>query len=129
MEKLSNVSLRKQCRIAIPTPDSHLFKSAKQDLTLTPRSRVCSFLDNDPSGQWLRYSHLGINQELLSPELLLSVSRKNLDIYHPHSSGDIILNYLISHPPDTTLSDMVRDCRNYYSYYEYNVEKTNPNCQ
>ena len=33
-------------------------------------SRLCHFLDNTPKGQWLRAKFLGIEQELLSPDLL-----------------------------------------------------------
>jgi len=77
------------------------------EIDIWSRSRVCSFLDNDPSGQWLRYSYLGINQELLSPELLLSISRKNLDIYHPHGDPKAWVPRLLDESLNTALnSDM-----------------------
>ena len=45
------------------------------------RSRLSHYLDNHATGQWIRYSFLGIDQELLSPELLYNISQKSLDSY------------------------------------------------
>lgn len=42
------------------------------------RSRLAHFLDNYAVGQWLRHSFLGIEQELLSAELLYELSKKSL---------------------------------------------------
>ncbi len=44
-------------------------------------SRLCHYLDNNPTGQWLRYSYLRIEQELLSPSLLYILSKKSIEIY------------------------------------------------
>jgi hypothetical protein len=52
-------------------------------LDLWSRSRLAHFLDNVPSGQWLRYSLLGIAQEQLSAELLRALSLKSLSVSHP----------------------------------------------
>jgi len=46
-------------------------------------SRLAHVLDNTPSGQWLRYQYLGIEQERLSQELLAKLSRDSLDIHCP----------------------------------------------
>ena len=43
------------------------------------------FLDNEPKGQWLRSTYLGIEQELLSTELLDLIISKNLEEHHPLS--------------------------------------------
>jgi hypothetical protein len=44
------------------------------------RSLLCDFLDSKPTGQWLRYQHLGIAQEQLSRELLLDLSSQSLKL-------------------------------------------------
>jgi hypothetical protein len=41
-------------------------------------SRLSHFLDNKPAGQWLRKQYLDIDQELLSKDLLLSLSEQSL---------------------------------------------------
>lgn len=46
-------------------------------------SRLSDFLDNEPSGQWLRHTFLNIDQELLSEELLLELSQSSLNHYLP----------------------------------------------
>jgi hypothetical protein len=43
------------------------------------RSRLCHVLDNDPTGQWIRADLLGIDQELLSADLLHRLAVKSLD--------------------------------------------------
>ena len=42
------------------------------------RSGLAHFLDNTPQGQWLRHSCLGVAQELLSEQLLGSLSERSL---------------------------------------------------
>jgi len=49
-------------------------------IDLWSASRMAHFLDTDPTGQWLRKQYLGIDQELLSYNLLLDLSRQSLDI-------------------------------------------------
>lgn len=44
------------------------------EIDLWARSRLCHFLDNHPTGQWLRRSFLDIEQEQLSMELLHGAS-------------------------------------------------------
>jgi len=44
-------------------------------------SRLSHFLDNNPSGQWIRYSFLNIDQEMFSAELLQALSNKSIDNY------------------------------------------------
>lgn len=53
------------------------------EIDLWPRSRLCHFLDNQPTGQWIRRSFLNIEQELLSIELLKELSKKSLEIHSP----------------------------------------------
>ncbi len=67
-------------------------------------SRLTHFLDNTPTGQWIRSKYLGIEQEQLSSELLYELSKKSLEIYRPPDdpnawvprSLDIILTNNIS---------------------------------
>jgi hypothetical protein len=56
------------------------------ELDLWPRSKLSHFLDTSPTGQWLRYTYLGITQEQLSPELLYELSKKSLEIHRPPDS-------------------------------------------
>lgn len=44
---------------------------------------LADFLDNTAQGQWLRYKHLGIDQELLSRDLLAKLSRDSVRINVP----------------------------------------------
>lgn len=44
-------------------------------------SSLLHFLDNTPSGHWIRQKYLGINAVLLSPELFRWISKKNLNQY------------------------------------------------
>ena len=53
------------------------------DIDIWSVSRLAHELDNTPSGQWLRYQYLGIEQERLSQELLAKLSRDSLDIHRP----------------------------------------------
>ena len=55
------------------------------ELDLWTRSRLAHFLDNKPDGQWLRREFLGLEQELLSSELLHELSRTSLRINSPPS--------------------------------------------
>ena len=55
------------------------------ELDLWTRSRLAHFLDNKPSGQWLRREFLGLEQELLSSELLHDLSRTSLQVNSPPS--------------------------------------------
>lgn len=52
------------------------------EIDLWPRSRLCHFLDSKPAGQWIRYKYLGIDQELLSKELLHELSKKSLQLFN-----------------------------------------------
>ncbi|MEZ5529713.1 MAG: hypothetical protein R3E57_07225 [Porticoccaceae bacterium] len=53
-------------------------RSAGITIDLWPASRIAHFLDTDPAGQWLRKKYLGIEQELLSHNLLKELSKKSL---------------------------------------------------
>ncbi|MBX9723410.1 MAG: hypothetical protein K2X81_18540 [Candidatus Obscuribacterales bacterium] len=50
------------------------------DIDIWMRSRLANFLDNTATGQWLRYKYLGIEQELLSTDLLQSLSKRSLEV-------------------------------------------------
>ncbi len=52
-------------------------------IDLWSRSILSHFLDNQPTGQWIRHLFLHIDQELLSIELLHELSKKSLDIHLP----------------------------------------------
>lgn len=74
-------------------PDLSLFtkaKSAAQShkivLDIWTRTRIAHFLDNTSNGQWLRYSYLGVQQEMLSEDLLRKLGQDSLDIHHPMDS-------------------------------------------
>jgi hypothetical protein len=58
-------------------------ESRRLDIDIWSVSRLAHVLDNTPSGQWLRYHYLGIQQERLSLELLAKLSRDSLDIHRP----------------------------------------------
>ena len=53
------------------------------EIDLWSCSRLNHFLDNRPTGQWIRRSFLGIEQEQLSPELLHELCEKSLEIHRP----------------------------------------------
>jgi hypothetical protein len=53
------------------------------EVDLWSRSRLSHFLDNQPTGQWIRRSFLNIEQEQLSIELLHELSKKSLENYCP----------------------------------------------
>jgi hypothetical protein len=76
-------------------PDESLVRAVEatgraqgMEIDLWSRSRLCHFLDNQPTGQWIRYSYLKIDQELLSPELLHHLSQKSLEINRPLDNPD-----------------------------------------
>lgn len=58
-------------------------RDAGMQVDLWSRSRLSHFLDNHPTGQWIRRSFLGIEQEQLSAELLHELSKKSLEIHRP----------------------------------------------
>jgi hypothetical protein len=58
-------------------------KARGLDIDIWSVSRLAHELDNTPSGQWLRYQYLGIEQEQLSQELLAKLSRESLVIHRP----------------------------------------------
>jgi hypothetical protein len=66
-------------------------EAAKLDvgLDLWSVSRLADALDNTPSGQWLRHQYLGIEQEILSEELLATLSNKSLDIGQPPDAPEV----------------------------------------
>lgn len=63
------------------------------------RSRLCDFLDIDPTGQWIRADFLGIEQELLSPDLLHKLSLDSLRQIQPYESPELWADRAL----DTTL--------------------------
>lgn len=67
-------------------------------------SSLSNFLDNAPTGQWLRRSFLNIEQELLSAELLHELSKKSLQIHCPPGNAEA----WVSRELDTKLSDSLR---------------------
>jgi hypothetical protein len=70
------------------------------------RSRLSHFLDNQPTGQWLRRSFLGIEQELLSPQLMHELSKKSLAIHMPPDDPSVWILRTV----DTTLrTSLCRD--------------------
>jgi len=58
-------------------------RDCRLEIDLWPRSRLSHFLDNQPSGQWIRHLFLNIEQEQLSTELLHELSIKSLKIHSP----------------------------------------------
>lgn len=70
------------------------------------RSRLSHVLDNNPAGQWIRASLLGIDQELLSPELLHELSSKNLSLNQPYEPPDVWVDRALD---DTLRSSLLRD--------------------
>jgi hypothetical protein len=62
--------------------------SAGIGIDVWSRSRLADYLDNEPRGQWLRRQFFGIDQVLLSHELLNELSKKSLDIHCPPDQAD-----------------------------------------
>lgn len=57
-------------------------------IDLWARSRIAQFLDHTPVGQRLRKLHLGIEQDLLSRDLLHELSRKSIEVHRPRVSAN-----------------------------------------
>jgi hypothetical protein len=60
-------------------------KTGQVDVEILELSAIAHFLDNDPSGQYLRKQHLQIEQELLSEELFSEIQQKNLEQFRKDS--------------------------------------------
>lgn len=70
--------------------EAHAYGAARRlQVDIWSVSRLAHFLDNDPSGQWLRHQHLGIEQQRLSRELLAKLSRDSLELQRPKSEPKI----------------------------------------
>jgi hypothetical protein len=65
-------------RAATAAGDAH-----RIEVDIWPRSRLAYVLDTYPAGQWIRRMHLGIDQELLSEELLGQLSKTSLEDFKP----------------------------------------------
>jgi hypothetical protein len=63
-------------------------QARRLDIDIWSVSRLAHELDNTPTGQWLRYQYLGMEQERLSQELLAKLSRDSLDIHRPDDDPD-----------------------------------------
>ena len=64
--------------------EAHAYGAARGlDIDIWSVSRLAHFLDNNPTGQWLRQQYLGIDQQRLSKELLGKLSRDSLDVHRP----------------------------------------------
>ena len=76
------------------------------DIEIDPwsRSRLADFLDNYPTGHWIRHKFLQIEQELLSPELLHKLSLKSLEVKHPPDDAEAWIPRAL----DTTLASNLR---------------------
>jgi len=61
------------------------------------RSRLAHFLDNDPKGQWLRRSFLGVEPERLSLPLLEEFSRSSVSIHAPRDPRKAWINRELDH--------------------------------
>lgn len=53
-------------------------RNASIEIDLWPRSRLCHFLDHTPTGQYLRARFLGVDQELLSRQLMIELCHRSL---------------------------------------------------
>ena len=66
--------------------DAHAFGAARGLVVdIWSVSRLAHFLDNDPTGHWLRQQYLGIDQQRLSKELLAKLSRESLEAHRPNA--------------------------------------------
>jgi hypothetical protein len=69
--------------------DTHAEGEARGlDIDIWSVSRLAHELDSSPSGQWLRYQYLGIEQERLSQELLARLSRDSLVMHRPNDDPE-----------------------------------------
>ncbi|OGP68686.1 MAG: hypothetical protein A2W27_05645 [Deltaproteobacteria bacterium RBG_16_44_11] len=73
------------------------------EIDLWSRSRLSHFLDNQITGQWIRSQYLGIEQELLSVELLHELSNRSLEINRPPDNP----NAWITRSLDTELTTSI----------------------
>jgi hypothetical protein len=78
-------------------------RSTGIDVEIWSASRLAHFLDNTRTGQWLRRKYLGIEQELLSQELLQELSRKSLNIHVPADDKAVWVSTRL----DTEISDAI----------------------
>ena len=74
------------------------------EIDIWSRSRLVHFLDNNPTGHWIRHKFLQIEQELLSPELLHELSLKSLEVNHPLDNAEAWIPRAL----DTTLTSNLR---------------------
>lgn len=58
------------------------------NIEFVTRSSLEDYLDNEPQGQWLRSTYLGIEHELLSTELLDQLILQNLEEHRPSSDAE-----------------------------------------
>src|SRR6185437_7960725 len=80
-------------------------KSCGIEVDIWSVSRLAHFLDNTPSGQWLRRQFFGIEQQLLSRELLEKLSRDSLVVHLPANDK----NAWVSTSLDTQISKAVEE--------------------
>lgn len=59
----------------------HLAASHRITLDIWSRSRIASYLDDNPNGQWLRRKYLDRTQERLSVDLLREIGKKSLEAH------------------------------------------------
>jgi hypoxanthine phosphoribosyltransferase len=66
--------------------EKEIYKKAKElsidFVDIWEQSSISRFLDNEPSGHWLRKKYLGIEAELLSKEMFLEICKRSLEDYH-----------------------------------------------
>jgi hypothetical protein len=66
--------------------EAHAFGAARGlEVDIWSVSLLAHFLDNNPTGQWLRQQYLGIDQQRLSKELLAKLSRDSLEAHRPNT--------------------------------------------
>ena len=71
--------------------DVHAFaRAAGIAIDIWSRSRIAEFLDNDPTGQWLRKKYLGIDQVRISKELLVDLSQMSIRQRRMHDAPNWI---------------------------------------
>ncbi len=62
---------------------THATRPSGIDVDIWSRSRLAHYLDNYPTGHWIRHQFLHITQRLLSPELLHELSCRSLEHHRP----------------------------------------------
>lgn len=80
-------------------------RSLGLEIDIWPRSRLSHFLNSSPAGQWIRRSHLDIDQEQLSSELLHELAKKSLDAHRPLDDATAWVPRAV----DTALANNVRN--------------------